>query len=174
MCIRDRDIVESIVGDIEDEHDVDDGKMITVIADGAFVADARTTLEEVRDTIGPDFDPGEEVSEEVDTLGGYLTVLAGHVPVRGELVPGPGELEFEVIDADPRRVKRVKITRGRGLIAKPARARRKDEEEQSAAAAAASAPAPSPPPETLPADSLPPPATQETRPEPLPGISKAS
>ncbi|WP_246088362.1 hemolysin family protein [Phreatobacter stygius] len=125
------DIVESIVGDIEDEHDVDDGKTIAVIADGAYIADARATLEEVRDSLGPDFDPGEEVSDEVDTLGGYLTVLAGHVPVRGEVVAGRGDFEFEVVDADPRRVKRVKITRGRGLIAKPARlTRRKDEEEE--------------------------------------------
>lgn len=125
------DIVESIVGDIEDEHDVDDGKTIAVIADGSYIADARATLEEVRDSLGPDFDPGEEVSDEVDTLGGYLTVLAGHVPVRGEVVAGRGDFEFEVVDADPRRVKRVKITRGRGLIAKPARtSRRKDEEEE--------------------------------------------
>lgn len=125
------DIVESIVGDIEDEHDVDDGKTIAVIADGSYIADARATLEEVRESLGPDFDPGEEVSDEVDTLGGYLTVLAGHVPVRGEVVAGRGDFEFEVVDADPRRVKRVKITRGRGLIAKPARtSRRKDEEEE--------------------------------------------
>lgn len=138
------DIVESIVGDIEDEHDVDDGKTVSQTADGAYVADARARLEEVREVVGPDFDPGAEVSEEVDTLGGYLTVLAGHVPVRGELLAGPGELEFEIIDADPRRVKRVKITRGRGLISRPApvRGRRRDEEDQAAAAALASDPAP--------------------------------
>ncbi|MBL8568936.1 MAG: HlyC/CorC family transporter [Phreatobacter sp.] len=155
------DIVESIVGDIEDEHDVDDGRTIAATADGAFVADARATLDEVREALGAEFDPGEQVADEVDTLGGYLTVLAGHVPVRGELLAGPGEFEFEVIDADPRRVKRVKITRGRGLVDKPARGRRKDEEEQAAAAAAASTPVsvamPSPP---LP-DSLPAPASQD-------------
>ncbi len=135
------DIVESIVGDIEDEHDVDDGRTIAAMADGAFIADARATLDEVREVLGAEFDPGGDVADEVDTLGGYLTVLAGHVPVRGELLAGPGEFEFEVIDADPRRVKRVKITRGRGLVDKPARGRRRDEEEQSAAAAVASAPA---------------------------------
>lgn len=152
------DIVESIVGDIEDEHDVDDGRPVSPTADGAYLADARATLEEVREVVGPDFDPGAEMSEEVDTLGGYLTVLAGHVPVRGELVAGPGELEFEIVDADPRRVKRVRITRGRGLVSRPAapRGRRRDEEEQAAAAAAASDPGavpaagpqqfPSPPP----------------------------
>jgi len=166
------DIVESIVGDIEDEHDVDDGKTISQTADGAYVADARATLEDVREAVGPDFDPGAEMTEEVDTLGGYLTVLAGHVPVRGELVAGPGELEFEIIDADPRRVKRVKITRGRGLVARPVtRGRRRDEEEQAAAAAAASEPqaaAPSaeaaPPAQGLPApamQSAPPPSSDQ-------------
>lgn len=139
------DIVESIVGDIEDEHDVDDAQAITATADGGFVADARATLEDVREALGPAFDPGAEVSEEVDTLGGYLTMLAGHVPVRGELVAGPGAFEFEVIDADPRRVKRVKITEGRGLIDKPAGKAVKDEEEQAAAAAAVSDPVRPPP-----------------------------
>lgn len=173
------DIVESIVGDIEDEHDVDDGRTIAATADGAFVADARATLDEVREALGAEFDPGEQVADEVDTLGGYLTVLAGHVPVRGELLAGPGEFEFEVIDADPRRVKRVKITRGRGLVDKPARGRRKDEEEQAAAAAAASTPVAAPmPPPPLP-DSLPAPASQERHgpaaPEPSPpDIRKAS
>ena len=158
------DIVESIVGDIEDEHDVDTARTISQMADGAYIADARATLDEVRETLGPDFEPGEEISEEVDTLGGYLTVLAGHVPVRGELVAGPGELEFEIIDADPRRVKRVKITRGRGLISRPAaRGRRKNEEEQSAAAAEASTPpgAPAPVPEAAASSQgLPAPAVQ--------------
>ena len=107
------------------------------------MADARATLEEVREALGPDFDPGEEVSDEVDTLGGYLTVLAGHVPVRGEVVAGRDEFEFEVVDADPRRVKRVRITRGSGLIARPQRlARRKDEEEEVAPQGAGTAPAP--------------------------------
>jgi Mg2+/Co2+ transporter CorC len=62
----------------------------------------------VRAAIGSQFDVGD-VAEEVDTLGGYLVTKAGHVPVRGELVPGPEPFEAEVLDADPRRVKRVKI-----------------------------------------------------------------
>lgn len=168
------DIVESIVGDIEDEHDVDDGKTIAVIADGSYIADARATLEEVRDSLGPDFDPGEEVSDEVDTLGGYLTVLAGHVPVRGEVVAGRGDFEFEVVDADPRRVKRVKITRGRGLIAKPARAsRRKDEEEE--VAPLVEGPAPKQADEMLPAQATQPAAPPPPAGEPPPaGAEKAS
>jgi hypothetical protein len=61
-------------------------------------------------TIGHDFDPGD-VAQEVDTLGGYLVTRAGRLPVRGELIPGPDLFEFEVLDADPRRIKRVRITR---------------------------------------------------------------
>ncbi|MEI8144722.1 MAG: hemolysin family protein [Alphaproteobacteria bacterium] len=106
-----KDIVESIVGDIEDEHDGKEGAQIVAAADGGFVADARAMLEEVAAALGPDFEPGEEATDEVDTLGGYLTVIAGHVPVRGEVVLGPAGFEFEVMDADPRRVKRVRITR---------------------------------------------------------------
>ena len=76
--------------------------------DGSFVANGRASLDEVRAAIGEQFDVGE-VAEEVDTIGGYLVTRAGHVPVRGELVPGPEPFEAEVLDADPRRVKRVKI-----------------------------------------------------------------
>ena len=59
-------------------------------------------------TVGSDFDVGD-AAEEVDTLGGYLVTRAGRVPVRGELVPGPGLFEIEVLDADPRRVKTLRI-----------------------------------------------------------------
>jgi hypothetical protein len=62
--------------------------------------------------VGAEFDVGE-ATEEVDTLGGYLSTQVGRVPVRGELVPGPGPFEIEVLDADPRRVKRVKIYRSK-------------------------------------------------------------
>jgi CBS domain containing-hemolysin-like protein len=104
------DIVEQIVGDIADEHDEDETPHVVRQADGSFVADARARLEDVAATIGNDFDPGE-VAQEVDTLGGYLVTRAGRLPLRGELVPGPGLFEFEVLDADPRRIKRVRITR---------------------------------------------------------------
>jgi CBS domain containing-hemolysin-like protein len=102
------DLVELIVGDIADEHDEEEGQTVIRQADGAFIANGRASLEDVRAAIGEQFDVGE-VAEEVDTIGGYLVTKAGHVPVRGELVPGPEPFETEVLDADPRRVKRVRI-----------------------------------------------------------------
>jgi len=102
------DLVELIVGDIADEHDEDEGPNVTRQSDGSFLANGRASLDDVRAAIGEQFDVGE-VADEVDTLGGYLVTKAGHVPVRGELVPGPEPFEAEVLDADPRRVKRVKI-----------------------------------------------------------------
>ncbi|MFK8253593.1 CBS domain-containing protein [Ancylobacter terrae] len=102
------DLVEEIVGDIEDEHDDEDASLIVRQADGSFIADARAGLEEVAEVVDPAFAIGEE-AEEVDTLGGLLVTLAGRVPVRGEIVAGPGGFEIEVLDADPRRVKRLRL-----------------------------------------------------------------
>ncbi len=102
------DLVELIVGDIADEHDEDEGPAVTRQNDGSFLANGRASLDDVRAAIGEEFDVGE-VADEVDTLGGFLVTKAGHVPVRGELVPGPEPFEAEVLDADPRRVKRVRI-----------------------------------------------------------------
>jgi CBS domain containing-hemolysin-like protein len=102
------DIVEEIVGDIEDEHD--EAAQHTVIhqPDGSFLAVGRAGLEDVVAAIGAEFDVGA-ATEEVDTIGGYIVAVLGRVPVRGELVPGPGVFEIEILDADPRRVKRVRI-----------------------------------------------------------------
>jgi CBS domain containing-hemolysin-like protein len=99
--------IEDLV-EIADEHDEQESAAIARQSDGSFVADGRASLDDVRAAIGSQFDVGD-VAEEVDTLGGYLVTKAGHVPVRGELVPGPEPFEAEVLDADPRRVKRVKI-----------------------------------------------------------------
>jgi CBS domain containing-hemolysin-like protein len=104
------DIVEQIVGEIADEHDEDELPRVVRQADGTYVADARAPLEDVAAIVGPDFEVGD-AAEEVDTLAGYLVTRAGRLPVRGEIVPGPGLFEFEVLDADPRRVKRIRITR---------------------------------------------------------------
>jgi CBS domain containing-hemolysin-like protein len=104
------DIVEQIVGDIEDEHDEDTPPDIVQQPDGSFLADARASLEDAATVLGPEFDVAE-VAKEMDTLAGYVAARIGRVPVRGELVPGPGSFEMEVIDADPRRVKKLKIYR---------------------------------------------------------------
>jgi CBS domain containing-hemolysin-like protein len=104
------DLVELIVGDIADEHDEAEMPAVTPQSDGSFLANGRASLDDVRAAIGDEFDVGDAASE-VDTLGGYLVIKAGHVPVRGELVPGPEPFEAEVLDADPRRIKRARIYR---------------------------------------------------------------
>ena len=103
-----KDIVEEIVGEIDDEHDSDEPPSIVRQGDNAFIADARATLEDARTMIGEEFVTGE-AGEEVETLGGYLVAQVGRLPVRGEVIAGPGNFEIEVLDADPRRVKRLRI-----------------------------------------------------------------
>jgi CBS domain containing-hemolysin-like protein len=102
------DLVEQIVGEIDDEHDSDEPPAIVRQADGSFIADARASLDDVRAVIGEEFVTGE-AGEEVQTLGGYLVSHVGRLPVRGEVISGPGNFEVEVLDADPRRVKRLRI-----------------------------------------------------------------
>jgi CBS domain containing-hemolysin-like protein len=102
------DIVEQIVGEIDDEHDSDEPPAIVRQADNSFIADARARLDDARSVIGNDFVTGE-AGEEVETLGGYLVTHVGRLPVRGEVISGPGNFEIEVLDADPRRVKRLRI-----------------------------------------------------------------
>lgn len=102
------DLLESVVGDIEDEHDEDDGPLVKKIDEGTFIADARVELTELQEELGSDFDPGEHI-EDVDTLGGLLFDLEGRVPVRGELITRFKGFEFEILAADARRIKRVRI-----------------------------------------------------------------
>lgn len=102
------DVVEEIVGDIQDEHDVED---IDVIErpDGSLIADARTEIEDFEERVGPIVT--EDEREEVDTLGGLVVELVGRVPARGEIIQHSSGIEFEVMDADPRRVKRLRVRR---------------------------------------------------------------
>ena len=101
------DLVEEIVGEIEDEHDRSEGPLLVRRTDGGLDADARATIEELEAIAGPVV--SEEEREDIDTLGGLLFSITGRVPVRGELVRHSSGLEFEVIDADPRRVKRLRV-----------------------------------------------------------------
>ena len=105
------DIVESIVGDIEDEHDDAEPQMKKIQGSGikaVWEADARVDIDDFEKAFGRDFATADE-EEDVDTLGGLVFTLAGRVPERGELIYHPDGIEFEVIDADPRRVKRLRI-----------------------------------------------------------------
>ncbi len=102
------DLLEQIVGDIEDEHDEAADLLWSMEAPGVYVAQARMDLEDFEKETGVHLDP-DDLGEEIDTIGGLVAVLAGRVPERGEVVMHPGGHEFEVVDADPRRVKRLRI-----------------------------------------------------------------
>jgi CBS domain containing-hemolysin-like protein len=102
------DLVEVIVGDIADEHDTDEAVEIKPIADGLYTADGRVDLAELEDLLSIDLLSDEE-EEEADTLAGLVFKLAGRVPTRGEIIRHASGLEFEILDSDPRRVKRVRI-----------------------------------------------------------------
>jgi len=104
------DLLEAVVGEIEDEHDEAEVALVRKVNSNTFVASARAELTEVRDVIGPEFDLGEH-GEDIDTLGGLVFDLAGHVPAKGETVSGIAGFEFEVLAADTRQVKRLKIKR---------------------------------------------------------------
>lgn len=102
------DLVEEIVGEIEDEHDIDSGPALVRREDGSIDADARCPIEDLEEMIGLRL-VEEENEDDVDTLAGLVFSLLGRVPLRGELVRHPAGLEFEVKDADPRRIKRMRI-----------------------------------------------------------------
>ncbi|MFT6658110.1 MAG: CBS domain containing-hemolysin-like protein [Maritalea sp.] len=104
------DLIEEVVGDIEDEHDEVEEIRVSQIDENTFVVDARCELEDLSDALGPEFEPGEH-AEDVDTLGGLVTSLVDRVPVRGEVISKLRGFEFEIIQADPRRVKTIKVTR---------------------------------------------------------------
>ena len=106
------DVVEQIVGEIEDEHDDEEATTIVEAVDGSVSAAARVTLEEFEKRFGQIFSAEERNT--TDTLGGLVTSLAGHVPGRGELIKHPSGIEFEVLDGDPRRVRHLRL---RGLPA---------------------------------------------------------
>jgi CBS domain containing-hemolysin-like protein len=126
------DLVEQIVGEIADEHDEDQAPTVVRQPDGTFLADARASLDDVTAAVGPEFDVGE-AAKDVDTLGGLIMTQVGRLPLRGELVPGPAGFELEVLDADPRRIKKIKIHRSKD--------RPKKKNSDSPAAASASTPA---------------------------------
>lgn len=116
------DLLEAVVGDIEDEHDESDVALVRKLNSNTFLASARVELDELKTLLGPEFDPVEH-ADDVDTLGGLLFALAGHVPAVGEVVKGLKGFEFEVTQGDSRQVRRAKIRRvvKRAPRPKPAR-----------------------------------------------------
>lgn len=102
------DLVEQIVGDIEDEHDEADEEAWRKEADGVYISTARAELAAFEADAGVDLLP-DDLDEEVDTLGGLVFMLTNRVPERGEVISHPDGHEFEVIDADPRRIKRLRV-----------------------------------------------------------------
>ncbi|MFM8745309.1 MAG: hemolysin family protein [Aestuariivirga sp.] len=102
------DLVEVIVGDISDEHDTEEDLEVRPTEDRSYLADGRVDLSQLEPILGVDLLPEEE-EEEADTLAGLIFKIAGRVPARGEIVRHGSGLEFEILDSDPRRVKRVRI-----------------------------------------------------------------
>jgi CBS domain containing-hemolysin-like protein len=102
------DLVEEVVGEIADEHDVEDEPLIRTDARLGLIADARMPIEDLEQHLGVELVSGEQ-EEDIDTLGGLVFSIAGRIPARGELVRHPSGIEFEVLEADPRRIKRLRI-----------------------------------------------------------------
>ena len=102
------DLVEEVVGEIADEHDVEDEPMIHVDPRLGLIADARTPVEDLEQHLGVEL-VTEAQDEDIDTIGGVVFSIMGRIPARGELVRHPSGIEFEVLDADPRRIKKLRI-----------------------------------------------------------------
>jgi CBS domain containing-hemolysin-like protein len=163
------DIVEQIVGEIGDEHDEDELPAVVREHDGSYVADARASLDDVTTAVGVAFDVGD-AAETVDTIGGYLMSQVGRLPVRGELIPGPEGFEIEVLDSDPRRIKKVRIHRSKNRTIERDREGRRRFSAPDETASAAIVPAPpseAPPLEAQPDDTakLPQPSADTSAPQ---------
>ena len=104
------DLVEEIVGDIADEHDEVEGPMIVERPDGALDLDARLSIEDFETRLGQTLTEDEREAD-IDTVGGLVFTLAGRVPTRGEVISHPSGLEFRILDADARRIRRLRARR---------------------------------------------------------------
>ena len=104
------DLIEQVVGDIEDEHDEANQNEWFLEKPGQYLATAKTSLRDFKEETGLDLTNEASIdAEEIDTFGGLVFILAGRVPVRGEIVPHPHGMEFEIVEADPRRVKKIRL-----------------------------------------------------------------
>lgn len=102
------DLIEQVIGEIDDEHDEAEAGLWAEEKPGQYLAQARAPLEGFEAEIGMKL-ADEEEGEEIDTLGGLVFMLVGRVPVRGEVIPHASGAEFEIVDADPRRIKRLRV-----------------------------------------------------------------
>ena len=102
------DLIETVIGEIEDEHDEDEGAQWKEEAPGVILAQSTAPLEEIESALGLALRTGED-DEEIDTLGGLVFLRTGRVPARGEVVEHESGVQFEIVDADPRRIKRLRV-----------------------------------------------------------------
>ncbi|SFC36088.1 hemolysin family protein [Tropicimonas isoalkanivorans] len=112
------DLIEQVIGEIEDEHDVEEEAFWTVEKPGCYLALARAPLDEFEAAIGMRL-VEEEDEEEIDTLGGLVVMETGRVPARGEVIPHASGAQFEIVDADPRRIKRLRVRLPNAAIPMP-------------------------------------------------------
>lgn len=110
------DLVEQVVGEIEDEHDIDAVEPWTKEADGIYLVNARADIRDFEEVEGVRLVP-DDWEEEVDSIGGLVFTLTNRIPARGEVIPHPMGHEFEIVDADPRKIKRLRLAVGRALAA---------------------------------------------------------
>ncbi|MEL6914064.1 MAG: transporter associated domain-containing protein [Pseudomonadota bacterium] len=104
------DLIEQVIGEIEDEHDIEEGNFWSEEKPGCVLADAKTPLRDFEEAYGLALTDHDDIDEEeIDTLGGLVFMLSGRIPARGEVVPHPTGPEFEVVDADARRIKRLRV-----------------------------------------------------------------
>ncbi|WP_417628132.1 transporter associated domain-containing protein [Pararhodobacter aggregans] len=113
------DLLEQVVGQIDDEHDTEDEHLWAEDGEGVWLIQARAMLDDLKTALGFDLRQGLE-DEDVDTMGGLVYLLLGRVPARGEVIEHPVGHEIEVIDADPRRVKRVRLRKAGSAEEAPA------------------------------------------------------
>jgi magnesium and cobalt transporter len=104
------DLVETIIGDIDDEHDDETVPMVTERPDGTLDLNARLPVEEFEERMGPVLSEDERDAD-IDTVGGLVFTLAGRVPAKGEVISHPSGLEFRILDADARRIRRLRARR---------------------------------------------------------------
>jgi magnesium and cobalt transporter len=102
------DLIEQVLGEIEDEHDIDEVDLWTLEKPGTYIVQAKAPLEEFEAEIGRRLSD-DEMDEEIDTLGGLIVMLLGRVPTRNEIVEHSSGTEFVIMDADPRRIKRIRV-----------------------------------------------------------------